>query len=266
VTEFAAEGGNAMPERAFLEALELAGGVAYRLNTQAGVFEFVGAGLETLLGVAAADFTPARFEAMVLERRAVEPEGITDFAALDAAFAGGAIPRVRLDVALQTPSGGQKWIRDHYAPLRDSENGRVIGRIGAFVDLTAMRQAEAEAQQSQEDIRDLHRIAADPKKHFREKLQILLEKGCQRYGLEMGILSRVEGERYTVQAVAPADKGIAPGAVFDLGGTYCSQTLRSEVPVRFERAGETEWRTHPAYKAFRLEAYLGTRVMAGKRV
>ncbi len=96
--------------------------------------------------------------------------------------------------------------------------------------------------------------------NFEQKIEALLALGVESFGLEIGILSRVVGNDYTLVSVKAPDDGLAKGAVFPLADTYCCRTLDAHGPVSFHYAGQTAWRSHPCYRKFGLEAYIGTRV------
>ncbi len=116
-------------------------------------------------------------------------------------------------------------------------------------------------------IRRLHEITTQYRLGFPEQTRQLLRLGAERFGLEIGILAHVVGDKYrVVHAVAPPEVGLSDGATFAFGTTYCSITLQSEGPVGFEYAHETSLRTHPAYGAFGLEAYLGAPVIVAGEV
>jgi PAS domain S-box-containing protein len=128
------------------------------------------------------------------------------------------------------------------------------------------RRAEASLRQSESALRALHDITTARVTDFDAKMHALLVMGCERLGLPVGLLSHVEGDRYeVVQAVTP-NNSIARGQIFELGQTYCVETLRTDAPVGFEHAATSEWRSHPAYRFCRLEAYLGIRIEAGGQV
>ena len=115
-------------------------------------------------------------------------------------------------------------------------------------------------------MRELYQVISTPRRHASEQIQAMLAMGCQRFGLAIGILARVEGERYEIaHVIAPAGE-IAQGDVFALGDTYCRDTLRARSPLSFEHASAGHQRQHPCYLKFKLEAYLGTPVQAGGQV
>lgn len=144
-------------------------------------------------------------------------------------------------------------------------DGRYAGAIAVVTDLSERRNMENILRQSEGSIRGLYEITAR-QVPFEEKMRDLLRMGVTRYGLEMGILSRVEGDGYTIVAVEPANETIAPGAVLALGMTYCRDSLVSDKPLCIEHASATEWATHPCCTAWGIEAYLGVQVVVGGRV
>ena len=130
----------------------------------------------------------------------------------------------------------------------------------------ALQHEVDERRQTEEALRALHEITSAHDLPFDDKVRALLETGCGQFRLPVGILAHIEGERYEViQAISP-DASIEAGAVFELGNTYCRETLQAEGPVGFEHAAASEWKNHPCYREYRLETYLGIPVVAGGRV
>jgi len=130
----------------------------------------------------------------------------------------------------------------------------------------ALKHEIAERQQTENALHALHDITSAQNLSFNDKLKALLVNGCRQFRLPIGILAHIEGEKYeVVQAVSP-DESIAPGTVFELGNTYCRETVRADGPIGFEHAAQSEWKNHPCYQAFKLETYLGIPVAAGDKV
>lgn len=117
---------------------------------------------------------------------------------------------------------------------------------------------------SMECVRSLSELATLRAASLDERLPQLLQVGCERLGLEIGLVSQVRNDRYEVIAMqAPADFPIAAGAIFGLDETYCGPTLKSERPVAVSRAADTSWAEHPARTAFRFETYLASAIRNG---
>ena len=107
-------------------------------------------------------------------------------------------------------------------------------------------------------VRQLYEITAHHDTGFPDKVRQLLAIGCDRLGLDIGILSNIVGNRYrVVHQVSPPSVPLEDGAEFDLPITYCSITLAADKPVGFEHVSRSEIYNHPAYDSFALESYIG---------
>ncbi len=112
---------------------------------------------------------------------------------------------------------------------------------------------------SEQVIRRLYQITSDYKKGFEHQIIQLLDMGLERFGLDIGIFSKIEQNDYIIHScIAPAGFSIKSGDQFDLRATYCSITCAAKGPVALEHvAKDTKLAIHPAYKAFSLESYIG---------
>ena len=68
--------------------------------------------------------------------------------------------------------------------------------VCAGFDITRRKQAEQELRYSEACIRALYEVTAAQGLSFDQRLQRLLELGCQWFGLEIGLLGRIDGRRY----------------------------------------------------------------------
>ncbi|WP_299569474.1 sensor domain-containing diguanylate cyclase [uncultured Shewanella sp.] len=112
---------------------------------------------------------------------------------------------------------------------------------------------------SEQVIRRLYQITHDHKKGFEAQIVELIQMGLERFGLDIGILSKIEDNNYFVNhCVTPEDVPMKPGDRFDFDATYCSITCSAKAPVAIEHVGnDKRFAFHPAYKAFGLESYIG---------
>ena len=160
--------------------------------------------------------------------------------------------------------GSVDWVRWEIHPWHN-DTGNVGGIIMFTEVVTERRLAQQELQDSEASIRSLYQVTSARALSFEERLSQMLTMGSQRFGLEIGMLSHVEGDRFTVKAAQTPDDSIHAGDVFQLSNTYCCETLKADEPLCFEQARDTTWSSHPCYAAFKLESYLGTAVLvAGK--
>ncbi len=139
--------------------------------------------------------------------------------------------------------------------LRAVPFGQLPYSAGVSVEL-ATQPGKSEAV-----IRTLYAITSEYGQGFAHQVRRLLRLGRQRFDLELGVLSQIDGQCYRIlHAVAPKDFGLTEGDEFDLGITPCSLTMAAAEPVAFEHMGQTH-ETHPAYTSFRLESYIGVPVV-----
>lgn len=127
--------------------------------------------------------------------------------------------------------------------------------------ITDRVQVEQELRQSEAAIRALYTVTTSQDLNFEQRVQRMLEMGCRRFDLEIGILAEIKGSKYKVIAAQSPENSLMKGMTFDIGQTYCIETLLSSKPVYFESASTSQWQHHPAYSAFKLEAYIGTKIV-----
>lgn len=127
--------------------------------------------------------------------------------------------------------------------------------------------SEALHWNSMEAVRSLGELVTRPPRQIDASLSKLLELGCERFGLEVGLVSRIAGERYEVVAIrGPDPLPLARGAVLPLQNTFCERAVASDRPLAIPRAADAAWREHPARGALGFEAYLGAVIRSGAAV
>lgn len=147
------------------------------------------------------------------------------------------------------------------------------GRRGAmFVlqEVTLRVQAERQRTEAVVELRliaaalaELHTIGAGREDSLSKKVREFLRLGCEQFGLPIGILSRIEGNKFTVLEAVSDDPNFFSGRALKLNRTYCATAIDAPEPIAFEHAGATPWRDHSSYKDSRLEAYIGVRIVVG---
>ncbi len=103
-------------------------------------------------------------------------------------------------------------------------------------------------------------IAHDPGP-FTDRVRRALALTCDLLGLEVGLLSRVEGDTCTVTAAYAPGTEIVEGTRFDLSAAFCSLTLAEGDLVEIPHAGASAHRCHPSHATFGIESYVGVPVV-----
>jgi signal transduction histidine kinase len=166
----------------------------------------------------------------------------------------------------------------HHADLDLQETNAVGEALAAASDLLSRRAEERDLaeraltdrtrllQHQYESLRALNDIGALSQVDGARQLTEALALGLHNLGLSIGIISHVEGSRYTVQHhSAPPDVELRDGQIFDLGSTYCSMTLAANDVVAISHMGKSENAGHPCYTTFGLESYIGAPIMVNGR-
>ncbi|MEG3894215.1 MULTISPECIES: response regulator [unclassified Microcoleus] len=156
-----------------------------------------------------------------------------------------------------------------FAQVRLNSQGEIAGILGTLHDVGNRVEGVEELRESERAIRLFYEVIVASSGSFDERTARLLAMGCSQFGMDIGLLGRVLGDRYEViAAYVPEDFpfGFAKGDGFSLSRTFEREVLRSSEPISIESAGTTEWRNHPAYAVRRLEAFVGTRVIVQGRV
>jgi PAS domain S-box-containing protein len=138
--------------------------------------------------------------------------------------------------------------------------------VAAIQDITERKRFEAALQLSEERLRRLHQIISNPQLTHAEKINQLLALGCQQFGLENGVLGRLDQTTYRVTYAVSQTEAIKPGWTCPSQHTYCQETVRRAELLALEHTGATPWREHQAYASYGVETYFGVPVRCGDEV
>jgi len=89
-----------------------------------------------------------------------------------------------------------------------------------------------------------------------QQIEEILKAGCKLFNEQVGIVSRIEGDIYTVEHVYAPGLDIHKGQIFPLGETFCSVTMQSDKPVSVTDVMNSQFRGHPCTK-LGIESYIG---------
>ncbi len=147
-------------------------------------------------------------------------------------------------------------------PMDLAVNEMLVGGERLFTgivrDITERKAADDDRQKNVTALQRFHALTSDPALDFEDKLNRLLQLGCDTFETDLGIVSRIEHDDYQIQAIVGPEDCPTAGARLDLGDSCCRFTLRADRPVAFHHADQNHPVTHPCYQALQLETYIGT--------
>ena len=147
---------------------------------------------------------------------------------------------------------------DEYVPAAALDDERLGDRIVA-----AAAAGERREDRRSEDtaLRALQEVATDESLDRDAKVARLLEVGRERLGLEVGFLSRIDGDSFTVEAVSGDHPELRAGVTAPLSSTHCRRVVESEELVDLHDVGAVLPEGDPAGDRWSLSCYLGGAVV-----
>jgi len=209
-----------------------------------GQREGLGASIDAILGDGWREFTRVRHPSEKgrngPEVLKVQSDGVTRFIeATSGAFVSG--------------DGESNWI----VILQD-----VTNRVCAEAERA---RAEEESRVHAEILRSLHQIVADQELSVEDKIHRLMVIGCARFRVEVGALTRIEGQQCSVLEVISTDGSIPQCETLDARHVFCGYTVQRPEPLAISNVGASEWKNGPCHSSG-VEAYIGTRVLVNGKV
>jgi PAS domain S-box-containing protein len=223
--------------------IEFANTAAKRLLAGDQSAQLTGQQLETVVGDRVSDSDASRFSQAV--------ESTLDEIESDGGSTGLYDADLQLDVVAGT---SERTFDVRVTPFqsRKSKQVLVVAR-----DVTEQSEVKRQLERERNALQDLQAVMAESDVSAESRLQNLLEVGCQTLGLEIGIVSRIQDSDYTVEVVHAPEADIEAGDQFDLESTYCAEVVGTDSVRSFADAVSDGKETHPAYRDFELESYIG---------
>jgi len=147
------------------------------------------------------------------------------------------------------------------AQSHNDDDGNFVRSFAAMVDVTHERIMQAELEKNAEAMQAFHQAASTPGLSFEERIHRVLRFGNIFFETSMAIVSQIEGDEYQIAYVAGPGEIPPPGTVLDYDDTYCMNMLNNDQPVAIDNVQKSAFSTHPCYDAFKLDTYIGVRLM-----
>lgn len=179
-------------------------------------------------------------------------------------LAGRSLEIPAIHVASDGERGEDRWVHGYAYPIHGQDDS-IPEVVLVHEDITERKRIEltltertAVLRRQYENLRVLGEIAALPPGSASQKLTDALDLGRRHLSLTMGMISRVEGGRFTVEHhSAVDDTALADGTVFELASTYCALVMEQNDVVAIAHWARSPYADHPCYRTHGLESYVG---------
>ncbi len=188
-------------------------------------------------------------------------------------LAGRSLEISAIHVAAEGERTKDRWVHGYAYPIRGQDDS-IPEVVLVHEDITERKRIElalteqtALLRRQYENLRVLSEIAALPPGPASQKLAHALDLGRRHLDLTMGMISRVEGSRFTVEHHSAAeDTALADGMVFDLASTYCALVMEQDDVVAIAHWARSPHADHPCYRTHGLESYVGAPIRVQGKV
>lgn len=149
-------------------------------------------------------------------------------AAADALAGAFAAPQSmhQWDFRKRTKMGTIMWVHETTRVVREP-TGESLALI-VCQDTTAQTRADALIREQEQAVRSLQQATAAVGVPFDQQLRTVLELGCRRFRLPIGVIARRDGDMMEVEHVWPPDCSLHTGMRVPLEGSFCQVTLAAK--------------------------------------
>lgn len=126
-----------------------------------------------------------------------------------------------------------------------------------YIALDGSRDEVAQLQAMLSNLTRVHLLAAIKFDNFDALIKEYLMSGREIFGLETGIISKIDGNQYKICDVLSPLDALAKDQMFNLEDTYCREVVRNQKVIGLPEIGKLDFmKYHPVYINLKLEAYL----------
>ena len=149
--------------------------------------------------------------------------------------------------------GRPRWFEGTVRKIADGD--------GVLREYQAIGQDISDATGYRIALEKLSQLHLDAEAPLRESLVSALEIGVEFLDMPLGVFSRIEGKKFTVESVVGGDLlGFHSGKVLDLDQSFVGELASKNKAVCIPHISESEFRNHEAYRKTGLESFIGQRI------
>jgi GAF domain-containing protein len=117
------------------------------------------------------------------------------------------------------------------------------------------------------NLKKLHLLTTSNYDDFDHLIREYLKIGTEIFNMKIGIVSKIEGDNYTLCNAISPDNSLNKGDVFELASTYCYEVFKTQQVLGFPNVGEMkEFKDHPVYINMKLESYISAPIFVKEKL
>ena len=124
-------------------------------------------------------------------------------------------------------------------------------------DVTDKIQLAKNVEIQKERMEEMYKYISASDISFKEQLSNLLELATKSLGMEVGLLSRIEGKDYSIVDFISKSENIDKNKFHDLKDPYFEIAYNKNRLVAIPEMRKSEFNKHPCYKKHEMESYIG---------
>jgi len=171
---------------------------------------------------------------------------------------------VRAEYRIRHADGHYKWVES--TGRTTSNTGGEASLIVVTRDVSVRKRREKDLVDSRERLslqkrrlRLLYNVISQQDRPTDEQLQRVLDLGTDLLGVDVGIISRISDDEFTIEA-STAGGVFDPGRTYPLADTYSAITIEQEEALALAHVGASDYADAACYRRFGLDQYLGAAI------
>lgn len=162
------------------------------------------------------------------------------------------------DLRKRTKTGTIMWVHETTRVVREP-TGESLALI-VCQDTTAQTRADGLIREQEQAVRSLQQATAAVGVPFDQQLRTVLELGCRRFRLPIGVIARRDGDIMEVEHVWPPDCPFPAGLRVPLKGSFCQLTLAAEGALCLLDVNCLPPQTQRAFRDSPFRSYFGIKL------
>ncbi len=167
-------------------------------------------------------------------------------------------PLNNIEYRFRKKDGSYLWMEAYTKPVSDKD-GNFIGFQSSSRNISKNKKDEEILAKYTEGLKFLNQLTSTSTLTTGQRIETALFTALEFFDLELGILSQIEGNDYTVLYNYSLHESLElnNGDKFDLQKTYCHLTYKSADIFYTHHMKDSPYANHPCYKEIHMEAYIG---------